>query len=92
MAWPIVLSWASNYGFDTPDSSARRNYIPVAFIPRQNPFYCALPYNDVTDDGQFKPEAPSVIPWFKQAYSGPGESVCKVAGSPFADDSLALAV
>jgi hypothetical protein len=69
-----------NYGgFDNPDSSARRNYIPVAFIPHQNPFYCALPYNDV-ERGQFpKPEAPFVIPWFKQAYRAPapGQSVCK---------------
>jgi len=66
-----------NYGgLDDPDPSARRNYIPVAFIPRQNPFYCALPYNDVAN-GKFKPEAPSVIPWFKQVYSGPGQSVCK---------------
>ena len=32
--------------------------------------------NDVTH-GQFKPEAPLVIPWFKQAYTGPGQSVCK---------------
>ena len=71
------FNWTTNYGgFDTPDPSARRNYIPVAFIPHQNPFYCALPYNDVTH-GQFKPEAPLVIPWFKQAYVGPGQSVCK---------------
>ena len=70
-------NWTSSYGgFDTPDSSARRNYIPVAFIPKQNPFYFALPYNDVTH-GQFKPEAPLVIPWFKQAYTAPGQSVCK---------------
>jgi len=33
-----------------------------------------LPYNDVTH-GQFKPEAPLVIPWFKQAYME-GQSVC----------------
>jgi hypothetical protein len=70
-------NWTNNYGgFDNPDSSTRRNYIPIAFVPRQNPFYCALPYNDVTH-GQFKPEAPLVIPWFKQAYSGPGQSVCQ---------------
>jgi hypothetical protein len=74
-------NWTNAYGgFDTPDTSARRNYIPVAFIPHQNPFYCALPYNDVTH-GQFKPEAPLVIPWFKQEYakrgSQPGSSVCK---------------
>src|SRR5262245_6470486 len=69
--------WTENYGgTDTPDSSGRRNYIPVAFIPKLNPFYCALPYNDVTH-GQFKPEAALVIPWFKQTYSGPGQSVCR---------------
>ena len=70
------LNWQSNYGgFDTPERSERRNYIPVNFMPKQNPFYCALPYNDVTH-GQFKPEAPLLIPWFKQAYMGQGQSVC----------------
>ena len=70
-------NWQASYGgFDTPETSSRRNYIPVAFTPRQNPFYCALPYNDVTH-GQFKPEAPLVIPWFKSSYSGPGKSVCQ---------------
>jgi hypothetical protein len=70
------LNWTSNYGgFDNPEPSGRRNYLPVSFIPRQNPFYCALPYNDVTH-GQFKPEARLVIPWFKESYTGPGQSVC----------------
>ena len=69
--------WTHSYGgYDTPDTSSRRSYIPVAFVPKQNPFYCALPYNDVTH-GQFKPEAALVIPWFKQAYIGQGQSVCK---------------
>ena len=71
------LNWTASYGgFDPPEISNRRNYIPVAFIPRQNPFYVALPYNDVTN-GQFKPEAPLIIPWFRQAYTSPGQSVCK---------------
>jgi hypothetical protein len=71
------LGWTASYGgFDPPETSNRRNYIPVAFIPRQNPFYVALPYNDLIN-GQFKPEAPIVIPWFRRAYSGPGQSVCK---------------
>jgi hypothetical protein len=71
------LNWTASYGgFDPPEISNRRNYIPVAFIPRQNPFYVALPYNDVTH-GQFKPEAPLIIPWFKRAYTSPGQSVCK---------------
>jgi hypothetical protein len=70
------LNWTGNYGgFDNPEPSARRNFLPVAFIPRQNPFYCALPYNDVTH-GQFKPEARLVIPWFKDNYTAPGQSVC----------------
>ena len=70
-------NWTSNYGgFDSPDPGSRRNYTPVSFVPRQNPFYCALPYNDVTH-GQFKPEAALVIPWFKQSYTEPGRSVCK---------------
>jgi hypothetical protein len=69
--------WTQNYGgFDTPDSSKRHDYIPVNFVPRQNPFYCALPYNDVTH-GQFKPEAPMVVPWFRQALVQQGHSVCK---------------
>jgi len=68
--------WAQNYGgFDDPDPSGRRGYFPARFTPQQNPFYCALPYNDVTH-GQTKPEAPRVIPWFKQAFTKWGQSVC----------------
>ncbi len=69
--------WALNYGgYDDPDSTHRRGYIPASFVPRQNPFYCALPYNDVTR-GTTKPEAKVVIPWFKQAFQQEGHSVCK---------------
>src|SRR3954454_4924553 len=33
------LNWTANYGgADNPDPSARRNYIPIAFVPKQNPF------------------------------------------------------
>lgn len=69
--------WARNYGgYDNPDSSKRRNFIPVAFTPRQNPFYIALPFNDVTR-GTTKPESRKAIPWFKQAFERPGKSVVK---------------
>ncbi|MDQ6621937.1 MAG: hypothetical protein M3Y86_00420 [Verrucomicrobiota bacterium] len=69
--------WTKSYGgFDNPDRAARRNLIPVNFTPRQNPFYCALPYNDKARDGH-RPEAPQVVPWFKEAYQGPGVSTCK---------------
>jgi hypothetical protein len=74
-AWDA--NWVISYGgFDDPDPSARHNYIPVNFTPRQNPFYCALPYNDVTRSTT-KSEAPMVVPWFKQAYRKYGESVCR---------------
>ncbi|MGI8957866.1 MAG: hypothetical protein ACR2II_13270 [Chthoniobacterales bacterium] len=70
-------SWAKNYGgYDDPRPSQRQNYIPIDFTPRQNPFYCALPYNDKAREGH-RPEAPKVVPWFKEAYRGPGVSVCK---------------
>lgn len=69
--------WGKHYGgFDNPDASHRRNFIPTAFVPQLNPFYCALPYNDVIK-GQLKPEAPLVIPWFKTAYTEPGRSTCQ---------------
>ncbi len=70
-------NWTSNYGgYDDPNPARRRDLIPVAFTPRQNPFYCALPYNDKAREGH-RPEAPNVVPWFKEAYQGPGVSTCK---------------
>jgi hypothetical protein len=74
-SWDI--NWSSSFGgFDNPDPGARRGYIPAAFIPRQNPFYVALPYNDVTR-GTTKPEARRVIPWFRETFVKEGQSVCK---------------
>jgi hypothetical protein len=70
-------NWTKNYGgFDDPEKSHRRDFAPAKFTPRQNPFYCALPYNDKARDGH-RPEAPRVVPWFKEAYQGPGVSTCK---------------
>jgi len=69
--------WTRNYGgFDDPNPAHRSNYIPVKFTPRQNPFYCALPYNDKARTGH-RLEAPRVVPWFKEAYHGPAISTCK---------------
>ncbi len=69
--------WTENYGgFDDPNPAHRSNYIPVKFTPRQNPFYCALPYNDKARTGH-RPEAPRVVPWFEEAYQGPAVSTCK---------------
>jgi len=74
-SWDV--NWTANYGgYDPPETSNRRDYIPVAFVPRQNPFYVALPYNDMSN-GEFKPEVPLIIPWFRQARAAPGQSLCK---------------
>jgi len=70
-------NWTKNYGgFDNPEKSQRHDFIPAKFTPRQNPFYCALPYNDKATNGH-RPEAPRVVPWFKEAYQGPSVSTCK---------------
>jgi len=70
-------NWISNYGgYDDPDSKSRKDFIPMSFLPRQNPFYVALPYNDVVS-GHTKPEAKDVIPWFKDAFVRDGQSVLK---------------
>jgi hypothetical protein len=69
--------WTKNYGgVDDPNPANRSNYIPVNFTPRQNPFYCALPYNDKAKEGH-RPEASRVVPWFNEAYQGPAVSTCK---------------
>ena len=70
-------AWTKSYGgYDNPNPARRQNYTPVNFTPRQNPFYCALPYNDKAREGH-RPEAPKVVPWFQEAYQGPAVSTCK---------------
>ena len=70
-------NWQTSYGgYDNPNPAARRGYIPANFIPRQNPFYVALPFNDVTR-GTTKREARERIPWFREAFVEEGKSVCR---------------
>jgi hypothetical protein len=70
-------NWTKSYGgFDDPDRADRRDFAPANFTPQQNPFYVALPYNDKSINGH-RPEAPRVVPWFKDAYQGPAASTCK---------------
>lgn len=70
--------WAKKYGgTDDPNVKNRTSeYTPAAFTPGQNPFYIALPYNDIQMGGH-KPEASKVIPWFNQEFKGKYKSVCK---------------
>jgi hypothetical protein len=69
--------WETNFGgYDTPDRSQRIGFRPAGFIPRQNPFYIALPYNDINMQGT-KKEARHVIPWFEREFKRCGKSVIK---------------
>lgn len=71
-------AWKSSYGgYDNPDPNARRGFLPAAFTPRQNPFYVALPYNDVMRGGRHTPEASRVVPWFRERYVKPGHTTLK---------------
>lgn len=76
--------WKQNFGgYDDPDPSARiachrsGSFRPVGFTPRLNPFYVALPYNDVMRGGRHKPEASRVVPWFHRYRPQPGHTVLK---------------
>ncbi len=69
-------NWQANFGgFDDPRN--RDGYWPREFKPKLNPFYIALPYNDVMSGGRHRPEASKVIPNFWEDYQGPGISVLK---------------
>jgi hypothetical protein len=76
--------WAINFGgYDDPDPANRianhstGEFRPKGFIPKLNPFYVALPYNDVINHRAHKPEAVRVIPWFSRMRPEPGDTVCK---------------
>lgn len=54
--------WRRRFGgVDDPDD--RCGYSPCAFIPMENPFYVALPYNDRDDMGEEKQNA-RTVPWY----------------------------
>lgn len=68
-------NWERNFGgYDHPFK--REEFLPAGFAPKLNPFYIALPYNDLLEGRSHRPEASSIIPWFWQTYKGPGVSVC----------------
>jgi hypothetical protein len=73
-SWDVT--WQQSYGgFDDPDR--REEYRPASFVPKQNPFYVALPYNDCVNSTATKKDAAKVVPWFRQSFKKPGQSVCR---------------
>lgn len=69
-------NWQENFGgLDDPDR--RAGWCPAGFTPLLNPFYVALPYNDVVSGGEHRSAAADEVPWFWDGYRGDGISVCK---------------
>lgn len=66
--------WQLRYGgFDDPNRENRTwDFRPKAFTPGLNPFYVALPFNDVTN-----PEAAKKIPWYNERKAAGAKSVCQ---------------
>lgn len=59
--------WTSHYG-GIDDPKNRNGYFPSGFLPNENPFYIALPYNDLDDNGERKDDALFRIPWAMKSH------------------------
>ncbi len=69
--------WTSNYGgYDDPSPEGRDGLLPKKFLPGQNPFYFALPYNDISKTGT-KASARAMVPWFNEAFYREGRTILK---------------
>jgi hypothetical protein len=67
--------WLAHYG-GVDDPMRRNGFLPAGFTPKENPFYCALPYNDCPG-GMRRANALTVIPWASEKAWGKRESLCK---------------
>lgn len=67
--------WQEHFG-GVDDPHRRVGNRPAAFVPKENPFYVALPYNDFAG-GRRRPDATRVVPWAGDRTWGPLESMCK---------------
>jgi len=60
-------NWQANYGgVDAPER--RRGHWPGGFIPKENPFYVALPFGEFIRGYELKPKVRS-IPWYRPGLS-----------------------
>ena len=55
--------WMAHFGGED-DPYDRRGWYPAGFVPKENPFYAALPYNDLDEEGVQKAEAATLLPWY----------------------------
>jgi hypothetical protein len=49
----------------------------LANAAHENPFYVALPYNDIIGAQRTKPKAAAAVPWFKRTFVRQGQSVLR---------------
>ena len=59
--------WQASYG-GVDDPEHRNAYWPAGFRPKENPFYVALPYGELTDSNSLKISA-RLIPWYRSGVS-----------------------
>ncbi len=71
-SWDV--NWQRNFGgFDNPERGARSwDFRPKEFVPQLNPFYIALPFNDLLNSAIAKR-----IPWYTKRKAAGAKSVCK---------------
>ncbi len=68
--------WMNHYG-GVDDPTNRNQYLPSQFVPKENPFYFALPYNDFYDDGTRKADSYGAVYWASQKSWNDSESMVK---------------
>lgn len=71
-------AWKANFG-GTDDPGRRTGFFPTSFLPKRNPFYVALPFNDLVIDPA-RPPLERLIPWSRQGPLRAGSpSLCQGA-------------
>lgn len=69
------VKWTEHYGgIDNP--KMRNGFNPAGFTPKENPFYCALPYNDF-ENGKRKDWIFNLVRWIHEKKWQENESICK---------------
>lgn len=68
--------WMDNFG-GVDDPEKRNGFYPADFIPKENPFYFALPYNDLDSDGERKKDAVKIVYWADEKIWNKDQSMLK---------------
>lgn len=59
-------AWLKNFGGVDNPLQRCGGFKPCGFTPKENPFYFALPYNDLDKNGKRKKSA-ELVPWFEKS-------------------------